>query len=203
MSAPSPGPGDALLVVDVQNDFVTGSLAVPDGEAVVAPINRAAALFGARELTVVATRDWHPPDHCSFREQGGPWPPHCVAGTEGAGLVPGLRLPADTLHVFKATRVDADAYSGFEGTSLADDLRRRGVGRVFVGGLATDYCVLNTVRDAVAAGLDVVVLADAIRPVEVHPGDGARAEEAMRAVGARFTTVDALDGARPVPPSPE
>lgn len=192
MSVAPPGPGDALIVVDVQNDFVTGSLAVPDGAAVVSPINRAAALFAERGLPVAATRDWHPPDHCSFRDQGGPWPPHCVAGTEGAGYVPALRLPMDVLHVFKATTSAVDAYSGFEGTRLRNDLERRGVRRLFVGGLATDYCVLNTVRDAAAAGFEVVVLADAIRPVEVQPGDGARAEASMREAGASFTTVDAL-----------
>lgn len=192
MSVAPPGPGDALIVVDVQNDFVTGSLAVPDGVAVVPPINRATALFAERGLPIAATRDWHPPNHCSFRDQGGPWPPHCVAGTEGAGYVPALRLPMDTLHVFKATTPAADAYSGFEGTRLRDDLERRGVRRVFVGGLATDYCVLNTVRDAAAAGFDVVVLTDAIRPVDVQPGDGARAEAAMRDAGALFSTVDAL-----------
>jgi nicotinamidase/pyrazinamidase len=173
-------------VVDVQNDFVTGTLAVPGGAEVVAPLNRVADLFAERGLPVLATRDWHPPDHCSFAAQGGPWPPHCVAGTPGAGWVPGLRLPPGTVDVRKATRPGADAYSGFAGTTLAADLRTRRVRRVIVGGLATDYCVLNTVRDALAEGFEVVVLRDAIRAVDVAEGDGARAEEEMRALWARF-----------------
>lgn len=195
-----PGTGDALVVVDVQNDFVSGTLAVPGGAEVIAPLNRAAALFAQRGLAVVATRDWHPPNHCSFIAQGGPWPPHCVAGTAGADHVPALRLPASTIPVLKATRPEADAYSGFSGTSLAAELRGRGVRRVFVGGLATDYCVLNTVRDALAEGFDVVVLGDAVRAVDVHEGDGARAEARMRSLGARFARVDALtapEGASP------
>lgn len=191
-AALTPAAGDALVVVDVQNDFVTGTLAVPEGAEVIAPLNRAAALFAQRGLAVVATRDWHPPDHCSFAAQGGPWPPHCVAGTTGADHVPALRLPASTIPVLKATRPEADAYSGFSGTSLAERLRGRGVRRLFVGGLATDYCVLNTVRDALAEGFDVVVLGDAIRAVDVREGDGARAQAEMSALGARFARVDEL-----------
>ncbi|MEZ5288389.1 MAG: isochorismatase family protein [Vicinamibacterales bacterium] len=198
-----PRAGDALVIVDVQNDFVTGSLAVPDGRVVVGPLVHAAALFAGRGLPVAATRDWHPADHVSFREQGGPWPPHCVAGTAGADYVSGLDLPADTLHIRKATASGLDAYSGFEGTTLADDLRARGVTRVFVGGLATDYCVLNTVIDAVRLGFDVVVLADAIRAVNVGEGDGARAEAAMREAGARFADVsDLTHTAADAPPGP-
>ena len=185
-----PGSGDALIVVDVQNDFVTGSLAVPGAAAVVRPLNRALARFAAQGLTVCTTQDWHPADHASFAAQGGPWPEHCVAGTAGAALVAGLVLPPTTAATFKGTRRDADAYSAFSGTSLADELRRRQVRRVFVGGLATDYCVLNTVRDAIASGFDVVVLADAIRAVDVRPGDGVRAASEMRELGASFATTD-------------
>ncbi len=187
-----PAPGDALVVVDVQNDFVTGTLAVPGGAEVIEPLHRAAALFADRGLPVFATRDWHPPDHCSFAAQGGPWPVHCVAGTTGADHVPGLRLPAGTVPMLKATRPEADAYSGFGGTALASELHGRDVRRIFLGGLATDYCVLNTVRDAIAEGFDVVVLGDAIRAVDVHDGDGARAEAEMRSLGARFARVDEL-----------
>ncbi|HTI33786.1 MAG TPA: isochorismatase family protein [Miltoncostaea sp.] len=190
----TPRPGDALVIVDVQGDFVTGSLAVPGGAEVIPPLNRAAAAFAGRGLPVVATRDWHPDDHMSFAEQGGPWPPHCVAGTPGAEAAEGLDLPPGTVTVEKATTAAMDAYSAFSGTDLADDLRARGVRRVVVGGLATDYCVLNTVTDAVAEGFDVVVLADAIRAVEVKPGDGDRAEEAMRRAGARFATVEDVTG---------
>ena len=159
-----PGPGDALVVTDVQNDFVTGTLAVAGGAMIVAPLNRAIESFQARGLPVVAIRDWHPPGHCSFAATGGPWPEHCVQGSAGAEFVPGLRFGPGVLVVSKGTDPDAEAYSGFKGTTLAEALRARGVRRLFIGGLATDYCVLNTVHDAIAAGFAVVVL------VRRHPG---------------------------------
>jgi len=187
-------PDDALVVVDMQNDFVTGTLAVPGGAEVIEPLNRAIALFAAHELPVFATRDWHPPNHCSFSAQGGPWPVHCVVGTAGADYVPALRLTQNAIPVFKATRPEADAYSAFAGTSLAAELRKRNVRRLVVGGLATDYCVINTVRDAIAEGFNVVVLADAVRAVNVHDDDGARAEAEIRRLGARFATVDEISG---------
>ena len=186
----TPRPGDALVIVDVQGDFVTGSLAVPGGAEVIDPLNRAAAAFAERGLPVIATRDWHPPDHVSFAEQGGPWPVHCVAGTPGADSAEGLELPAGTAIIEKADTPANDVYSPFPGTDFADDLRARGIRRLLVGGLATDYCVKNTVIDALAEGFEVLVLDDAIRPVEVEPGDGDRAEAAMGDAGARFTTVD-------------
>lgn len=178
-------PGDALIVVDVQNDFLPGgSLAVPDGDAVIAPINRYAALFAQRASPVFATRDWHPGDHCSFKSRGGPWPPHCVAGSRGAQFAAGLALPDTVVVVSKATDPDRDAYSGFEGIGLAEQLQAKEVKRVFVAGLATDYCVLATVKDALAAGFEAVVLVDAVRAVNVTPGDGERAIGEMRALGA-------------------
>lgn len=184
--------GDALVIVDMQNDFVTGRLAVPQGAEVVGPLNRAIDAFGARGLLVVTTRDWHPPDHCSFQAQGGSWPPHCVAGTAGADYVPDLRLPGNAVHVLKATTPEADAYSGFQGTDLASDLHARGIRRLIVGGLATDYCVLNTVRDGIDLGFEVVVLSDAMRAVNVKPGDGVKAETEMQHHGAQLATVDAV-----------
>jgi nicotinamidase/pyrazinamidase len=188
-------PGDALVVVDVQNDFVTGSLAVPDAAAVVAPLNRAMAHFDSLGLPVFTTQDWHPPDHRSFSQRGGPWPEHCVAGTPGADFVADLRRPPNAVATYKATHRDVEAYSALAGTTLASDLRARDVHRLFIGGLATDYCVVNTVRDAIASGLEVVVLADAIRAVNVRSDDGARAEAEMRRLGARFLTVDELEKA--------
>jgi nicotinamidase/pyrazinamidase len=182
-----PGAHDALLVVDVQKDFLPGgALGVAHGDEVVAPLNAAIRAFERAERPIYASRDWHPANHCSFKARGGPWPPHCVAGTRGAEFADGLALPPSAALISKADTPDADAYSAFGSNDLALRLHRQGVRRVIVGGLATDYCVLNTVLDARAAGLEVVVLADAIRAVEVRPGDGARALATMRKAGARM-----------------
>jgi nicotinamidase/pyrazinamidase len=187
------GPGDALIVVDVQNDFLPGgSLAVPDGDAVVPVLNRYLASFASKGLPIYATRDWHPVNHCSFQAQGGPWPPHCVAETSGAQLAPALQLPPTTTIISKATGSAQDAYSGFQGTDLDARLRAQKVVRVFVGGLATDYCVLNTVRDAARLGYEIVLLSDAIRAVNVHAEDGSKAEAEMRFLGAHPATVESL-----------
>jgi len=178
--------GDALVLVDVQRDFLPGgALAVPAGDAVVPVLNRYIALARERGVPIVATRDWHPANHCSFEAQGGPWPPHCISDTTGAQFAPGLELPPDVHIVSKATVASPDSYSGFGGTTLADDLRSRGIRRVLVGGLATDYCVLNTVLDAIREGFEVVLLTDAIRAVNVDPTDGERAEARMLSAGAR------------------
>jgi nicotinamidase/pyrazinamidase len=180
-----PAPGDALVVVDVQRDFLPGgALGVPHGHAVLAPLNRLARAFDVRGLPVIATRDWHPLDHCSFKAQGGPWPPHCVADTAGARFDPGLALPITTHVVSKAMQAQRDAYSGFAGTGLHALLQRLGVRRLFVGGLATDYCVLQTVLDARALGYAVVVLRDAVAAVDAQSGDGQRALARMQAAGA-------------------
>lgn len=185
--------GDALIVVDVQNDFLPGgSLAVPDGDAVVPVLNRYLAEFAARELPVYATRDWHPPNHCSFKARGGSWPPHCVAGSCGAEFAALLKLPSGTFVISKATQANKDAYSGFEGTGLDASLRARKIKRLFVGGLATDYCVLNTVRDALGLGYRVCLLTDAIRAVNVKPEDGRKAETEMRHLGAETVTLSSL-----------
>jgi nicotinamidase/pyrazinamidase len=138
-----------------------------------------------RALPVFATRDWHPPNHCSFKAQGGIWPPHCVAATSGAEFAPGLALPSAAVIISKAATPDADSYSGFGGTDLAARLRSGRATRLFIGGLATDYCVLNTVKDALAAGFEVLLLADAVRAVDVNAGDGARAQDEMQRLGAR------------------
>ena len=179
------GRNDALLVVDVQRDFLPGGrLGVPDGDVVVPVLNRYIAAARAKGVPIYASRDWHPQNHCSFTPQGGPWPPHCVAGTPGAAFAEGLQLPSDAVIIDKATREDADAYSAFSGTTLAEQLRRRGVKRLLVGGLATDYCVLNTVRDALREGFGVILLEDAVRAVNVKPGDGERAQREMENGGA-------------------
>jgi nicotinamidase/pyrazinamidase len=179
--------GDALIAVDVQQDFLPGgSLAVPEGDAVVPVLNRYLAAFAAHALPVFATRDWHPPNHCSFKAQGGIWPPHCVAATPGAEFARDFALPPTAVIVSKAATQEADAYSGFGGTDLAARLRAVRATRLLIGGLATDYCVLNTVKDALTEGFGVLLLADAIRAVDVKPGDGARALAEMRQLGARL-----------------
>lgn len=187
------GAGDALLLVDIQRDFLPGgALAVPHGERVIAPAQRLAARFAAQGLPVFASRDWHPRDHCSFQAQGGPWPPHGVAGSDGAAFAEGLQLPPGTVTVSKGRRAEREAYSAFEDTGLADSLRAAGVRRLFVCGLATDYCVLQSVLDARAQGFDVVVLRDAIAAVDLHAGDGERAIERMRSHGAALGDSAAL-----------
>lgn len=179
-----PETGDALVIVDVQNDFLPGgSLAVPRGDEVVPVVNAAIAEFHAGRLPIFATRDLHPADHCSFEAQGGPWPVHCVVGTPGGDFAPGLTLTPDVAIISKASDPNEDAYSGFAGTDLDQRLRAAGVRRIFVGGLATEYCVLNTVQDALAAGYEVVLMLDAIRAVDVNPGDGGRAIIEMKRLG--------------------
>lgn len=195
-----PRPGDALVVVDVQNDFLPGgALGIDGGDEIIAVLNRYLSIFHARGLPVFATRDWHPPGHCSFAAQGGPWPEHCVAGTPGAEFSEYLELPAGTGIIDKASRPDKEAYSTLEGTDLAQRLREAGVRRLFVGGLATDYCVLNTVRDAVALGFEALVLSDAIRAVDVEPGDGDRAIGEMQQLGAIMVCLDELGPGEPAP----
>lgn len=186
-----PRRGDALIIVDVQRDFLPGgALAVEGGGAIIGPLNRYLKEFERHALPIFATRDWHPPDHSSFRERGGPWPTHCVAGTTGAAISPQLVLPAGTQLISKATMPDRDAYSGFQDTDLASRLHELGCRRVFIGGLATDYCVRATALDALRAGFAVVILGDAVRSVEAQAGDGARALTAMVAQGARLAGVN-------------
>jgi nicotinamidase/pyrazinamidase len=182
-----PRAGDALVIVDVQRDFVPGgALAVRDGDAVVPVLSGCALAFAEAGLPIYASRDWHPADHCSFRAKGGPWPPHCVANTRGAEFADLLVLPPGTHVVSKGTRPDADAYSAFDHTNLAVPLGASGVRRLWVGGLATDYCVRASVLDALAAGFEVIVLTDAVRAVDVQRGDGARALDEMTRAGARL-----------------
>ena len=163
---------EALIVVDMQNDFASGgALAVDDGDAVIGPVNRLAA----EAPFVVATRDWHPPDHASFEANGGIWPVHCVQGSQGAELHPDVDAGADRRVVDTGYTPELDGYSGFESTELEQLLRDHGVDKVHVVGLALDYCVKETALDAKRAGFEVVVHREGTRPVEVEPGDGERA----------------------------
>lgn len=184
------GKGDALIVVDVQVDFCPGgALPVPDGDKIIPIINEYIKKFDAAGALIVATRDWHPPNHISFKAQGGPWPPHCIQGTRGAEFHPSLRLPERVIIISKATDPMKEAYSGFEGTNLSEVLRGAGVRRVFVAGLATEYCVKNTVLDALKHGFETFLLEDAVKGIELAPGDVKRAVEEMLKMGAKKITL--------------
>ena len=186
----------ALVIVDVQNDFCPGgTLAVAGGDRVAAPLARLAARCATAGLPVFASRDWHPPDTAHFQDAGGPWPAHCVRDTPGAELHPDLVLPPEAVIFSKGVDPQADGYSAFEardeaGRDLVELLRAAGVDHLLVGGLATDYCVRATVLAALARGLRVSLLTDAVAGVNVQPGDADRAIEEMVAAGAQLTTTD-------------
>lgn len=171
---------DGLIVVDVQNDFCSGgALPVPDGDAVVEPINR----LMEKIPFAVATRDWHPRDHASFVEQGGPWPIHCVADSAGAQLHPRLHSSAIDAIVDVGRELEDEGYSGFEHSELERLLRDRAVDRVHVAGLALDYCVRATALDARRMGFDVVLHRGATRAINANPGDDERTLEELRKAG--------------------
>jgi nicotinamidase/pyrazinamidase len=196
-SRPDPIAGAALLMVDVQNDFCPGgALAVPDGDRVVPVLNRVMDRFRSAGRPVYASRDWHPPDTTHFQDYGGPWPVHCVANTRGAALHPGLRVTPETIVVSKGEDRADHGYSAFEGRTgegrtLAEDLRDRGVSMLYVGGLATDYCVRASVLDAARAGLQVAVLTDAVAGIDAE--GSRRALEEMQRIGARLTSSAELE----------
>jgi nicotinamidase-related amidase len=182
-------------VVDYQRDFCPGgALPVEGGDDIAPIINRYIDIFGDAGSTIVTTRDYHPPDHISFRDQGGIWPPHCVRGTEGAKFHRDLDLPKGTMVVSKAKERDREAYSGFDGTGLAEALGERDVERVYVIGLATDYCVKSTVLDSIKSGFRTAILTDAVRSVDVEPGDGDRALEDMKRAGAELKQLQEILG---------
>ena len=188
----------ALLIVDVQRDFCPGgTLSVPGGDAVVEPINRLARAFAGAGLPVIASRDWHPAETRHFRPFGGAWPPHCIQGSQGAAFHPDLRLPAGTVVVSKGTDPAADGYSAFEaatedGRDLGRLLEDLGVRRLLIGGLATDYCVRATALQALAMGLAVTVVTDAVAGVDLEPGDSAGAMAELARAGAAFFRAEDL-----------
>lgn len=186
---------DALIIIDVQNDFCSGgSLAVTGGDEVVPVLNQYIEQFTRAKLSIFATRDWHPENSRHFKIHGGLWPPHCIQGTKGAEFRADLALPDDVVIVSAGMAPDEEGYSGFDGkdgngAGLADLLRARGVERVFVGGLATDYCVKETVLDALRHGFKAVLLEDAVRGVNLRPDDSERAIAEMVSAGASTTSL--------------
>ena len=194
----------ALLIIDVQRDFCSGgALEVPNGTRVAPVLNRVVEELSPDRGLIYASRDWHPPVTTHFQKYGGTWPIHCVAGTEGARLHPDLRLPPDAIIVTKGEAPSSHGYSAFEGhtptaETLLEDLRRHAVTHLYVGGLATDYCVRHSVLDALKAGLRVTILTDAVAGVDVQSGDSARAIQEMTEAGAELTTSDVgFDPSRP------
>ena len=183
-------PTSAVVVIDVQRDFCSGgAFAVPAGDAVVPILNRVLREAERRRAPVYASRDWHPASSRHFVTGGGVWPVHCVAGSDGAGFHPGLRLPAGAAIVSKGVKPDEDGFSAFDGrlddgATLEESLQAAGVSRLVAGGLATDYCVRHTVLDALKKGWEVTLLTDAIAAVDLEPDDGRRALDDMQAAGA-------------------
>ncbi|MDE1857725.1 MAG: isochorismatase family protein [Thaumarchaeota archaeon] len=182
-------PNAALLVVDVQNDFCPGgTLAVPRGDSIVPGLNRVISAFTGARLPIFFTRDWHPANHCSFKAQGGIWPPHCVQGTYGAEIHGGVQRPSGSVLINKGDDPGKEAYSGFQGTDLADRLRKLGVKEVFIGGLTIEYCVRTTAEDALRGGFAVHVILDCVKGLEIHTGDSAAAVDEMVRAGASTMT---------------
>ena len=180
----TPAAGDALIIADVQNDFLPGgSLAVPGGDEIVPVLNRYIGFFNTRGLPIFATRDWHPPDHCSFLQRGGRWPPHCIAGTAGAAFSSSLELPSHAYIISKGTDREKEAYSGFEGTELNTLLLSSRTCRLFIGGLTAEYCVRGTVEDALQYHYMTFVLQDAIRAIDAN-SNLSRTLEEMKRLGA-------------------
>ncbi|CAI4033858.1 Nicotinamidase [Nitrospira tepida] len=185
--------GDALLIADIQNDFLPGgALGITGGDRILPALHRYMERFQAKGLPIWLSRDWHPSDHCSFKERGGPWPVHCVADTAGALPPPSFHPPSQAFTIYKATARDREAYSAFQETSLDRELRAQGVRRLFIGGLATDYCVLNSVKDGLRLGYTVHLLMDGICAVNASPTDGKQAEDEMIRLGARPTRLEDL-----------
>lgn len=184
----------ALIIVDVQRDFcLGGALAVPHGDEIVPVLNRYIKKFEEAGASIFATRDWHPKNHISFKSEGGQWPEHCVQNSEGAEFHPALNLPANVKIISKGTDPGREAYSGFEGTSLEEELRSLGVSKLFIGGLATDYCVKHTVLDAVERGFEVYLLEDAIRGVDLQKGDSERAIAEMVNKGVKKVRITDIE----------
>jgi nicotinamidase/pyrazinamidase len=190
--------GSALLIVDIQNDFCPGgALPVPDGDKVVPVLNRYIELFREEGLPIFASRDWHPEKTSHFKAYGGIWPVHCVQGSHGAEFHPDLELPPETVIISKGMDPGKDDYSAFQGvdyrgTIFAEILKEMGITKLYVGGLATDYCVRASVLEGLRHGLAVALLEDASRGVDIQQGDSLRAIAEMCGAGAATATVERL-----------
>ena len=188
----------ALLIVDVQNDFCPGgALAVPEGDKIVPILNRYMMIFSRKKWPIFASRDWHPRESKHFKQFGGPWPEHCIQNTRGARLHPGLRLPEETIVISKGMDPDKDSYSAFQavdskGTEFLELLKMSGIKELYVGGLATDYCVKSSVLDALKFGFKVKLLIDAIKGVNIKPEDSEEAIQEMIRGGAEKMTLKEL-----------
>ncbi|MFN3995157.1 MAG: bifunctional nicotinamidase/pyrazinamidase [bacterium] len=183
----------ALIVVDMQNDFLPGgSLEVPNSDTIIPIINEYIKFFEKKGKVVVFTRDWHPENHVSFKENGGIWPKHCVQNTKGAEFHPDMYIPKESIIISKAYEPNIEAYSGFENTNLHQELQNRNIKNVYVCGVATDYCVLNTVLSAVELGYKVYLLIDAIKGVDLKPNDSEEAIKTMISKGVEILVLDEL-----------
>ncbi len=192
---------DVLLVTDIQIDFLPGgALPIEGGDTIIPVINTYIKRFETNAAPIVASRDWHPINHISFKTQGGLWPPHCVQGTKGAEFSPALKLPKKVIVISKATDPNHEAYSAFDGTNLDSELQKLDINRLFICGLATDYCVVNTVLDACQLGFETVVLMDAVLGINAKPGDVDRAiEEMVKCGAAQATDADFSDAEETLP----
>jgi len=183
---------DALIIVDMQKDFMpSGALPVPEADKIIPTLNKYIELFCRNSLPIIASRDWHPENHCSFKENGGIWPKHCVQETEGAEFVETLNLPEDVVIVSKGTNPEKEAYSALEGTELSEILKQKSIKRCFVGGVATEYCVLNTVLDLLKIDQEVFLLIDAIK--SVNPKDGDEAIKKMQDAGTKLINLEMIE----------
>lgn len=185
--------GSALIVVDMQNDFLPGGkLEVPNSDTIIPIINEYIKIFEKKGLPVVFTRDWHPENHLSFKENGGIWPKHCVQNTEGVQINKDIYIPNNSVIINKAFQSDMEAYSGFQNTDLDQKLKEMNVKNLFVCGVATDYCVLNTVLDAIKLNYKVYLLIDAIKGVDVNPNDSEEAIKKMISNGVELLVFDEI-----------
>ncbi len=182
--------GDVLIVTDMQNDFLPGgALAVPQGDSIIGALNNAVDAFVSAGLPVIMTRDWHPPDHCSFKSRGGPWPAHCVRGTAGADFSPLMHKPPDAIIISKAADPNEEQYSAFNGRdaagrTLGENLRILKAARAFIGGVATEYCVFNTGKDILDKKYKLFVFTDGVKAIDVQQGDGEKALQELEKDGA-------------------